>query len=52
MATLWQSPGVLLLLKLPAVGLIILLAFLFLGEFSASEIAFVRSMVRWPRATQ
>ena len=48
-AALWQSPGVLLLLKLPAVGLIILLAFLFLGEFSATEIAFVRSMVRWPR---
>jgi O-antigen/teichoic acid export membrane protein len=52
LAVLWQSPGVLLLLKLPAVGLIIVLAFLFLGEFSATEIAFVRSMVRWPRATQ
>jgi O-antigen/teichoic acid export membrane protein len=52
LAVLWHSPGLLLLLKLPAIGLIIVLAFLFLGEFSATEIAFVRSMVRWPRATQ
>jgi O-antigen/teichoic acid export membrane protein len=52
LAALWQSPGVLLLLKLPAIGLIIVLAFLFMGEFGATEVAFVRSMVRWPRATQ
>lgn len=51
-AALWQSPGVLLLLKLPAIGLIIVLAFLFLGEFSVKEVAFVRSMVRWPRTIQ
>ena len=51
LAALWQSPGVLLLLKLPAVGLIILLAFLFMGEFDANEVAFVRSMVPWRRAT-
>jgi hypothetical protein len=52
LAVLWQSPGVFLLLKLPVIALIILLAFLLLGEFSAKEISFVRSMVRWPRATQ
>jgi len=50
-AVLWQSPGVLLLLKLPAIGLIIVLSFLFMGEFAAKEVAFVRSAVRWPRAT-
>jgi hypothetical protein len=52
LAALWDSPGLLLLLKLPAIGLIIVLAFLFIGEFSAKEIAFLRSMVRWPRAMQ
>jgi O-antigen/teichoic acid export membrane protein len=51
LAASWQSPGVLLLLKLPAVGLIIILAFLFMGEFDAKEVAFVRSMIRWPRIT-
>jgi hypothetical protein len=52
LAALWPSPGVLLIMKLPAVGLIIVLGFLFMGEFDAKEVAFVRSMVRWPRASQ
>ena len=51
-AASWQSPGVLLLLKLPAIGFIIVLAFLSLGEFSATEISFARSLIRSPRATQ
>jgi len=52
LAVLWSSPGVFLLLKLPAIGLIIVLAFLSLGEFSATEVSFARSLIRWPRATQ
>jgi O-antigen/teichoic acid export membrane protein len=44
LAVLWPAPGVLLLLKLPAIGVIIVLAFLLLGEFSAKEISFVRSI--------
>jgi O-antigen/teichoic acid export membrane protein len=52
LAVLWQSPGVLLLVKLPAIGGIILLSFLSLGEFSATEISFVRSLIRLPRTTQ
>jgi O-antigen/teichoic acid export membrane protein len=41
-AALWPTPGIFLLLKLPAIGLIIVLTFLLLGEFSAREIAFAR----------
>lgn len=40
------APGFWLLLKLSAISLLIPLAFLLLGEFSAGEIALVRSMVR------
>ncbi|MBN1842786.1 MAG: polysaccharide biosynthesis protein [Deltaproteobacteria bacterium] len=44
LAVLWPSPGVLLLLKLPAIGLVIVIAFLLLGEFNTKEIAFTHSM--------
>jgi hypothetical protein len=47
LAILWPTPGLLLLLKLPVIGLIVGLLFLLLGEFSAGEIAVVRSMFRW-----
>jgi O-antigen/teichoic acid export membrane protein len=47
LAILWPTPGLLLLLKLPVIGLIVGLWFLLLGEFSAGEIAMVRSMFRW-----
>jgi O-antigen/teichoic acid export membrane protein len=54
LAALWPAPGFLLLLKLPAVGLLIVFAFVLLGEFSASEIALARAMLSWrttPRHT-
>jgi O-antigen/teichoic acid export membrane protein len=47
LAILWPTPGLLLLLKLPVIGLIVGLWFLLLGEFSAGEIAMLRSMFRW-----
>lgn len=47
LAAYWFVPGFWLLLKLLAIALVIPLAFLLLGEFSASEIALVRSMVRF-----
>ncbi len=47
LATLWPAPGLLLLLKLPTIGLVILLSFLLLGEFSKGEIALARSLLRW-----
>ena len=43
----WPAPGFWLLVKLPAIGVVIALAFLSLGEFSAGEIALTRSMLRW-----
>jgi O-antigen/teichoic acid export membrane protein len=46
LAASWSAPGFWLLLKLPAIGVVIALAFVLLGEFSASEIAFARSMLR------
>ena len=46
LAALWPAPGFWLLLKLPVIGLVILIGFLLLGEFSADEIAFIRSMLR------
>jgi O-antigen/teichoic acid export membrane protein len=45
LAVLWPAPGVLLLLKLPVIGLTVLLILLVLGEFSSSEIAAARWMV-------
>jgi len=47
LAILWPTPSLLLLLKLPVIGLLIGLLFLLLGEFSAGEIAMVRSTFPW-----
>jgi hypothetical protein len=42
---LWPAPGALLFVKLPAIGLLVLIGFLVLGEFSGSEIALARSLL-------
>jgi len=47
LADLWPTAGFLLLLKLPAIILVILFAFVLLGEFSNDEITLARSMLRW-----
>lgn len=47
LANLWHAPGFLLLFKLAVIGLGILLAFLVLGEFSASELAVTRALLGW-----
>jgi O-antigen/teichoic acid export membrane protein len=51
LAALWPAPGLLLLLKLLVIGLVIPLAYLLLGEFSACEIALARAMFRWRMAS-
>lgn len=48
LAALWPTPGLLLLLKLLGIILVISLAFVLLGEFSKSEIALARSLLRRP----
>lgn len=47
LAAIWPSPGVLVLLKLPAIGIIICISFLLLGEFSDGELALARAALRW-----
>ncbi len=51
-AVLWPSSGVLLLIKLPVIGLIIVIAFLLLGEFRSKEIAFMRRLFNRHTATE
>jgi O-antigen/teichoic acid export membrane protein len=47
LAFLWPAPGLLLVLKVLVLGLLIGLAFLLLGEFSADEITLGRSLRPW-----
>jgi len=47
LANVWHTPGPMLLVKLPAIGLGILVAFLLLGEFSAYELAVARDLLNW-----
>jgi O-antigen/teichoic acid export membrane protein len=49
-ASLWSTAGFLLLFKLATIVLFVVLAFRLSGEFTSSEIALARSMVRWPVA--
>jgi len=46
-AIMWPVSGLMLILKLIAIICIILLTFLLLGEFTASEIALIGSMLKW-----
>lgn len=43
----WQTPGLLLLLKLPVISVVIIISIILLGECSKDEIAFVRSLFDW-----
>ena len=52
LANLWSTPGFWVFLKLSVIGLAIILAFLLLREFSASEIALIRSMLRWRKVPE
>jgi hypothetical protein len=47
LAVVWPASGVLLLVKLACIGVVILLAYLVLREFSAEEIAQARSFLPW-----
>ena len=44
LASEWQTPGLLLLLKLPIISMTIIMTATLFGEFSKNEIAFVRSI--------
>jgi O-antigen/teichoic acid export membrane protein len=46
-AAAWPADGVLLLVKLPALSLLICIAYFVLGEFSRAEINLLRSMGDW-----
>jgi O-antigen/teichoic acid export membrane protein len=46
-AVAWPADGMLLLVKLPAISLLIFFAYLVLGEFSTAEITVLRSMRDW-----
>jgi hypothetical protein len=46
-ASKWQTPGLLLLLKLPVISMVIIITITLLGECSKDEIAFVRSLFGW-----
>jgi O-antigen/teichoic acid export membrane protein len=50
LAALWPTPGFLLLVKLPTIGLLIPLLFVGLGELNAGEFRNVRSLIRWSTA--
>jgi hypothetical protein len=47
LAVIWPTTGLLLLIKLVFIGVVILLAYLALREFSADEIAHARSFLQW-----
>ncbi len=47
LASFWSTPGVLVVLKFSVIGLVVLLTFAILGEFSAHEVTMARSAFRW-----
>jgi len=47
LASWWQTPGLLLLLKLPVISMFIIITITMLGEFRKDEVAFVRSIFDW-----
>jgi O-antigen/teichoic acid export membrane protein len=51
-AALWPAPGILLLVKLPAISLLICVAYFVLGEFSAAEMDLIRSILNWPGSSR
>jgi O-antigen/teichoic acid export membrane protein len=51
-AAVWPAPGILLLVKLPAISLLICVAYFVLGEFSAAEMDLIRSILNWPGSSR
>lgn len=47
LAVMWPASGIVLLVKLACIGVVILLAYLALREFTAEEIAQARSFLMW-----
>lgn len=50
--TLWPVYGLMIILKIIALAIFIVLIFLLFGEFSAKEIALIRSIIRFPTASK
>jgi O-antigen/teichoic acid export membrane protein len=50
LALLWPAAGLLVLVKLAVIGVVIVLTYLVLREFSAEEIALARSFLGWAAA--
>ncbi|MGB5055294.1 MAG: polysaccharide biosynthesis C-terminal domain-containing protein, partial [Nitrospirales bacterium] len=46
LAVMWPTAGLLLVIKIGSIGVVIILAYLVLREFSSDEIALARSFVR------
>jgi len=46
-SSIWPSPGLLLLLKLPVIGCLIIIAFFLMGELNSGDIAMARSVLPW-----
>jgi O-antigen/teichoic acid export membrane protein len=51
-AAVWPSSGILLLLTLPAISLLICVAYFVLGEFSSAEMDLIRSILNWPGSSR
>jgi uncharacterized membrane protein AbrB (regulator of aidB expression) len=47
LASKWQTPDLLLLLKLPLISIVIIITNTLLGEFKGDEIAFACSIIDW-----
>ncbi len=52
LTAIWPTAGIWLAVKLLAVSAAVTAALVVLGEFSAVELAFGRSLVRWPFASR
>jgi len=48
----WPTPGFLLFIKLPLIGLLVLFAYVLLGEIKTGELAVFRSLIHWPSDTE
>jgi O-antigen/teichoic acid export membrane protein len=51
-ASLWAAPGLLLFVKVPVIAILICASLILIGEFSADEIALVRSALHWRGRTE
>jgi len=51
LASLWSTPGLLVLVKLPTIGLLIIVVLVLIGQIGREELALIRSSLRRPAET-